>query len=204
MTMDAFTVSGVVTEILYSIDKVADLHDPQTQDRLVTFMINRRSFPRGIEEYDEAIEQVLRDGRIPPRALGLSTRYSEEEQLRFLGDVHDRMEARKPWPRPAFVKVPVRTWDEMGVGRAVAQITKPAHRLQGVFNNSFDRVPVGDDTMPVMFLELRSGDRVAVIGSVDPRSSVFTLMQQGDGDPAALIARFSDATGIPLDDVRAL
>jgi hypothetical protein len=204
MTMDAPTVSGVISEILYSIDKVSDLHDPETQDRLVAFMINRRSLPRGIEEYDEAIEQVLDAGRIPPRALGFSTRYSEEEQLQFLRAVHDRMKARKPWPRPAFVKTPVQTWDELGPVTAIAQITKPQHRLQGVFHKSFDDVPVGDGTIPVMLLKLRSGDTVALIGSVDPRSPVFTLMQKGDGDPKALIAHFSEVTGIPPEEIKAV
>jgi hypothetical protein len=204
MTMDAFTVSGVVTEILYSIDKVSDLNDPETQERLVTFMINRRSFPRGIEEYDEAIEQVLRDGRIPPRALGFSIRDSEEEQLQFLRTVHDRMEARKPWPPPAFVKIPVQTWDEMELSKAIAQVNRPKHRLEGVLHESFDNVPIGDDTIPVMFLQLRSGDRVALIGSVDPRSLVFTLMRQGDGDLTALIAHFSEMTRIPLEEITTL
>jgi hypothetical protein len=204
MTMDALTVGGVISEVLYNIDKVADLRDPVTQDRLVNFMINRRSFPRGVEKYDEAIGQMLHDGRIPERALDFSRRYSEAEQFEFLKDVYGRIQARKPWPRPAFLKLPVETWDQIGPARAVARIERPTTYFEGKFNKSFDKVPIGDDTIPVILLELRNGGTAAVVGSADPRSTTFTLMQRGDGDPAQLIAHFSDVTGIPPEDIQAL
>jgi hypothetical protein len=206
MTLDALTLGGRIVELLYGIDKVKDIEDPEVIDRYVTFMINRRQLPGTIEEYDEAITKTLQDGEfseyIRPRVE--NRKYSEPQMLGFLRALHERMQERKPWPRPAFVKLPAHSWDQLGLTKAIAQIKKPMSYFQGRFNKSFDMVPVGDGKIPVLLLELRSGDVVAVVGSVDPRSTTFTVMERGDADPAPLIAHFSEVTGIPADQIEAL
>ncbi|MGC9669128.1 hypothetical protein ACNTMW_21545 [Planosporangium sp. 12N6] len=39
------------------------------------------------------------------------------------------------------------------------------------------------------------------MGSVNPRSTTFALMQRDPGDPAELIARFCELGGFPRGDV---
>jgi hypothetical protein len=202
--MDALTADGFVNDVLYAIDKVRDLHDPEAQDGYVQHMIDRRYFTGRVDEYAEAIAQTVRAGRLPEHSRDLSRRFSEAEQLAFLGALHERLEQRKPWPRPAFVKIPVTRWDELGNVVAVARIDRPMHALRGIFNTGFDRVAVGDDTLPVLLLELRTGEVAAVIGSVDPRSTVFTLMRRDGDDPAPVLAHFLEVTGIDPQDVTAL
>ena len=202
--MDALTVDGFVYEVLYAIDKVPDLHDPESQDQYVQSMIDRRYFPGRVDEYAEAIAQTVQVGQLPAHSRDLSRRFSEAEQLAFLAALHERLEQRKPWPRPAFVKIPVERWDELGTVIATARIDLPMHALRGIFNTSFDRVQVGDDTLPVLRLELRTGETVAVIGSVDPRSTVFTLMRRDGDDPASVLAHFLEVTGIDPQVVSAL
>ena len=134
----------------------------------------------------------------------LSRRFSEAEQLAFLAGLHERLEQRKPWPRPAFVKIPVQGWDDLGDLAAIARINRPMFALRGVFNTGFDRVEAGGGTLPVLLLELRNGQTVAVIGSVDPRSTVFTLMRRGADDPASVIAHFLEVTGLKSEYVEPL
>jgi hypothetical protein len=52
-----------------------------------------------------------------------------------------------------------------------------------------------EEKLPVIVLELRSGDVVALMGSVDPRSNTFILLQRDPGDPAAVVERFRECTG---------
>jgi hypothetical protein len=202
--MDPRVADGLIQSVLYAIDKVRDLDDGAAQDRYVQFMIDRRYFPGTIEDYAEAIAQTLREGKLGPRSHDLSRRFSEGEQLAFLTALDAKIAERKPWPRPAFVKLPVERWDDLGDVTAIARMTSSLMDLEGVLNSSFDRVSVGDGRLPVVQLELRSGDVVAVIGSVDPHSSAFTLMRRGDTDAADVITHFREVTGLKPEDVEPL
>ena len=205
MIMDELTVDGLISEVLYPFEGGFDFRDPEEPDRFAQSMIDRRYFSAGVESYAEAISRTVRDGRLPTysREVG-AARYSEQDRFEFLQKVDRRLEELRPWPRPPFVKIPVRQWDDLGVSRAIARIDRPLHRFEAIFNKGFDRVSVGEGTLPAMLLELRTGEIVAVIGSAEPRSTVFTLLQRGDGDPAATIVHFSDVTGIPVELIVAL
>jgi len=205
MIMDELTADGLISEVLYPFEGGFDFRDPEEPDRFAQSMIDRRYFPAGVENYAEAISRTVRAGRLPAysREVG-AARYSEQDRFEFLRKVDRRLEELKPWPRPPFVKIPVRQWEDLGVSQAVARIDRPMHRFEAIFNQGFDRVAVGDGTLPVILLELRTGEIVAVIGSVEPGSTVFTLMRRGDDDPATVIAHFGAVTGIPAEQIEAL
>ena len=202
--MDPRVADGLIQGVLYAIDKVRDLDDAAAQDRYVQFMIDRRYFPGTVGEYAEAISQTLRDGKLGPRSDDLSRRFSQAQQLAFLAALDAKIAARKPWPRPAFVKVPVERWEDLGAVTAIARMTSSLMDLEGVLNTSFDQVPVGDGRLPVVQLELRSGDVVAVVGSVDPHSAAFTLMRRGNAEAADVIAHFREVTGLKPENVEPL
>lgn len=199
--MDSAMTTALIGELLYGIDKVASLRDPDTQARFAEFIIDRRYFPGTVEEYSEAIGSTVRQGRLATATREISTRFSETELLAFLSEVGRLLDERRPWPRPSFVKTDISRWEEFSTGRAVAEIHRPTMDIEGLLNASFDEVSVGDDRIPVMILELRTGDVVALLGSVLPRSMTFTLLRREAGGAAELIARFCDLTGFASDEV---
>ncbi|MGX6604933.1 hypothetical protein ACWKSP_22800 [Micromonosporaceae bacterium Da 78-11] len=200
--MDSLTADSLINSVLYGIDKIRDLTDEATQERFVQFMIDRRYFPDSVDEYAEAIGHTVRAGRLPDTLTDPSRKFTEAEQLAFLAALDRRLEDRKPWPAPAFVVLPVQSMTELADARPIARIDMPTYRLVGLLNHSLDQVPVGVDKIPVVRLRLRSGDEVVIIGSVDPRSTVFTLARIGDGDPAALIEHLREVTGLKPADVQ--
>jgi hypothetical protein len=201
MTMDSTTVRALITEILYGIDRSRDLRDEETLARFADFMINRRYFPGSVEEYAEAINHAVRDGRLPGDTAELSRRFSETELLDFLARLARHLDERRPWPAPAFLKLDAQQWNSFADAKAIARINRPMHQINGILNNAFDQVPVGADKLPVMVLQLRSGDVVALMGSVDPRSTTFALLQRDAGDPAEVIRRFLEVTDFSPEDV---
>jgi hypothetical protein len=201
VSVDSNMVRGLINEVLYYVDRVPDLSDDDVAARWVDSMINRRHFPGAIEEYAEAIDRTVRGGRLPTDATELSRRYSEPELLAFLARLARHLDERRPWPPPAFLKLDVGQWSSFADAMPIARINRPMHQINGILNNSFDDVPVGTQKLPIMILQLRSGDVVALMGSVDPRSTTFALMQRDPGDPAEVIARFCELTGFSPEEV---
>jgi hypothetical protein len=198
--VDSNLIRGLVNAVLYYVDRVPDLSDDDVAARWVDSMINRRHFPGSVEEYAEAIDRTVHDGRLPTDATELSRRYSEPELLAFLARLARHLDERRPWPPPAFLKLDIGRWSSFADARPIARINRPMHQINGILNNSFD-VPVGTEKLPVTILQLRSGDVVALMGSIDPRSTTFALMQRDPGDPAEIIARFCEFTGFSSEDV---
>jgi hypothetical protein len=73
--------------------------------------------------------------------------------------------------------------------------------VEAMFGSDFDRVPTGAGDLPVMILELRSGELVAIMGSTERGSRTFTLLARDANDPDATIAHFLDVTRFTEDDV---
>ncbi|AGL15608.1 hypothetical protein [Actinoplanes sp. N902-109] len=201
--MDDLEAEATINTILYGVDMDPDLQDPELVDRYVRFMIEQRYFPYPIAEYEQAIEVMLRNGTIPGRSLEFSEKYAEPELLDFLAALHRRMQERKPWPRPKVRKIPVQRWDEAALDRVVARVARSRMQLEGYLHHIFDRVVLGEGKVPVMLLELGTGERVSVVGSADPRAS-FTLLAQAGDDPPQVIAHFVELTGVPADQVEPL
>ncbi|MDT5037251.1 MAG: hypothetical protein QOE03_2436 [Micromonosporaceae bacterium] len=201
--MNARTVPGLITDIVYSADKVANLNDQQLIARCADFMINRRYFSGTVDEYATAIDATLRDGHIPAHALEISQHHSEAELLDFLALLKKQLDNRRPWPKPAFVKLETDQWATFANAAAIARVNLPKHRIVGILNKDFDSVVVGELRLPVMILELRSSEVVALMGSLEPRSTVFTLLHRDRRNMAEeVVSHFCEFTGIPSDAVQ--
>jgi hypothetical protein len=201
MTMDPNVARGLVNQILYGIDRVPDLTDETMVVRCADSLINQRHFLQPVGEYAEAIDYTLREGGLSRDTLEMSRRYSAAELLDFLTRLARHLDERRPWPRPAFLKLDIEQWSSFANAKPIARINRPTHQINGILNNSFDSVSIGAEKLPVMILQLRSGDVVALMESVDPRSAVFVLMQRDPGDPAEVIARFREFTDFSPEDV---
>jgi hypothetical protein len=199
--MSARTVLGLITDIVYSTDKVRDLSSQEMVARCADSMINRRYFSGTAQEYATAIDATLRDGHIPEHALGMSQHHSAAELLDFLARLAKQLDERRPWPRPAFVKLAADRWPEFANAKAVARVKLPTHQIVGRLNKDFDTVAMGQRELPVIILELRSGEVVALMGSLEPLSTTFTLLQRDPADAADVIAHFVEFTGIPAEAV---
>ncbi|NMO50147.1 hypothetical protein HH310_02940 [Actinoplanes sp. TBRC 11911] len=201
--MDQNQARGVLNQLLYPIDGAPDLSDA-TAARLVDNMIEGRLFSASVADFAAAIDQTLQAGALHPQTAETSRRYTEPELFEFLRRVARQLDARRPWPAPRFTKLDVSQWDTFGDAPAIARIERPTHQITGVVGYSFDHVPAGEAKLPVLILRLRTGDVIAIMGSVDPRSMSFTLLHRGHDRPADVIAHFRDLTGFRGDDIVAI
>jgi hypothetical protein len=202
--MDPNLVRGLTNQLLYGIDRVPDLGDDATVERLADALINRRTFKQPVEGYFEALSEVLAAGRLPADSLGLTRRFTEPEILAFLDRLHRKLDAMRPWPRPRYLKLDVGSWPTFAQARGIARIDMPEHQVEGLLNSSFDGVEAGTAQLPVMILELRTGETVALMGSTDRTSTVWTLLQRDPGDPATLIDHVRELTGFSEDVLQPL
>ncbi len=91
-------------------------------------------------------------------------------------------------------------WPTFGQATPIARIDRPAHQLTGAVGHPFDRA----DDRPVLLLRLRTGEVMALLGSTDPRSTSFTVLQRDPADPSELLAHFRDLTALRPTDITAL
>jgi hypothetical protein len=200
MTMDQRQARGVMNQLFYPIDGAPDLGDA-TAARLVDNMIDGRLFSAGVEDFAAAIDLTLQAGTLDPQTAEASRRYTEPELIDFLRRVARELAARRPWPPKRFTKLDVTRWDSFGAAVVVARIDRPRHQINGALGLSFDHVAAGDGRLPVLLLRLRTGEEVAVVGSVDARSTSFALLNRGPEDPAEVVAHFKELAGLRDGDV---
>ncbi|MFD0520763.1 hypothetical protein [Paractinoplanes durhamensis] len=192
-----------MNQLLYPIDGAPDLSDA-TAARLVDNMIDGQVYSTVVADFAAAIDQVLRDGALHPQTAAISGRYSEAELLEFLRRVAQRLAERKPWPPPLFTKLDVAEWPSFGDATVLGRIDRPMHAVKGAIKHQFDAVPAGDGKLPVLILQLRTGEAVAVMGSVDPRATSFVLLYRGQDDPAEVLAHFRELTRFRPGDIVAV
>jgi hypothetical protein len=198
--MDDNEVSGLMGLFLYGIDKAPDL-SPSTVDLMADDLLNQVHFRQPAQDYFDAFGAVLRSGRVPSHAMETIERYSQPEILDFLGRLHAKLDQARPWPRPRHRKHDVSEWPTFANARGIARITALPSQVEAMFGSDFDRVPTGAGDLPIMILELRSGELVAIMGSTESGSRTFTLLARDASDPAATIAHFLDVTRFTEDDV---
>jgi hypothetical protein len=199
VTVDQDQARGVMNQLFYPIDGAPDLSDA-TAARLVDNILDGRLFAASAPDFAAAINHTLRDGALHPQTSTISRRYTEPELLTFLGRVSSELDARRPWPSPRFTKLDVAEWPTFGGAVPIARVNRPTHQLTGAVGYPFDRV--GES--PVLILQLRTGEVIALLGSADPRSTSFTLLQRDPGDPSELLAHFRDLTALRPTDLTAL
>jgi hypothetical protein len=196
---------GYINAMAFKVQFVPNLADESVVDRAADDLINQISFMHPVEEFYDALAYTVGRGRIQPQALEIVEGFhTEPELLAFFARLVARLDELKPWPKPRFLKRDISVWETFSHAKAIAQITAPETTVVGRLNNSFDRVPAGTGMLPVIVLELRTGETVAIVGSADPRSTVFTLMQRDPGDPDEVVEHFRELAGFPPDEVERL
>jgi hypothetical protein len=90
--MDANTTRGLVNQILFDIDLVADLHDAEVLDRYADSLVHQRHFAHPVEQYAEAIDSTLREGRLPAQTMAATSRHTEADLLDFLARLARRLD----------------------------------------------------------------------------------------------------------------
>lgn len=201
--MDDNQVSGLMTLFLYGIDKAPDL-GPSIVDLMADDLVNQIHYRQPVQDYFDAFGVVLSKGQVPPRALEGVQRYSPAEVLDFVGRLHAQLDRQRPWPRPRFAKLDLSEWPSFATAKGIARIAALSSEVEARFNEGFDRVPTGAGDLPVLMLELRSGEKVAVMGSTEPGSRVYTLLAQKPGDAAATIDHFREFSGFTDEQVAPL
>jgi hypothetical protein len=187
---------GVLNQLFYPIDGAGDLSDA-TAARLAGNLIDGRLFSASVADFAAAIDQTLRLGVLHPQTAGMSRRYAEPELLEFLGRVARTLDERRPWPPPKLTKLDAAEWPTFAAATPIARIDRPMNQLTGAVGHRFDELPAA----AVLILHLRTGETVALLGSPDPRSSSFALLQRDPGDPAETIAHFQELTGLHATDI---
>lgn len=201
--MDPEDVRGVMNQLLYPIDGAPDLSDA-TVARQVDNLVDGRLFSTPVADFAEAIDETLRAGALHPQTAEMSRRFSEPELLDFLRRVARQLEDRRPWPPPRFAKLDVEQWDSFRDANAIARIDRPMHQINGAVGYAFDEVPTGAGKLPVLILTLRTGEVIALMGSVDPRSTSFVLLHRDPGSAAEVIDHFRELTRLRAEDITPL
>jgi hypothetical protein len=200
-TVDEQQWRGTVNQILYLTNYARELSDEDVE-KFVGRMIEYDFFPSGPAAYREALAYVLASGEIlTPTAV--PTRHEEGPIRDFLTRVAAELDKRRPWPEPAMRKLDVTEWPAFAAAKTVAHIDAVPSTVGERLRNQFDEVPVGELKLPVLIVQLRTGEKVALMGSTDPKSRGVTLLAL-DGDPEDVIAHFSEFTGYPAEEVKAL
>jgi len=204
VTMDPNEARGRMNELLYAIDSAPDLTDA-TAARLVDNMIEGRPFASTpVADFAAALAQTVAAGALHPQTAEMSRRFTERDLFDFVTRVSAQLEARRPWPPKKFTKLDIAQWPSFGTATPIAQVNRPTHQINGATGLPFDEVPAGDAKLPVLIVQLRTGEVVALMGSVDPRSTQFTLLLRGPEDPASVLAHFRDLTGFRPEDITPL
>lgn len=199
--MDENVVRGLINQLLYGVDQFRDLTAEAAVEHCAERIIGQRYFRQPAEWYKQALEVTLNEGSLPVQWRDLSRRFSETELLEYLARLDGRLDELRPWPRPRFLKLDISEWNGFGDAEPLATINRPAIDVIGLLNRGFDPVPTPEGELPVMILRLRSGEVVALIGSIDHRSTVFTLVSRDPGDAVQVIDHFCRLTGFAADEV---
>lgn len=198
--MDDNDVSGLMTLFLYGIDKAPDL-GPSIVDRMADDLINQLHFRQPVQDYFGAFAEVLRRGQVPPRAMEGVQRYSEAEVLDFVQRLYARLDQLRPWPKPRFTRCDISEWPSFAHAKGIARIAALPSIIEGAFRSDFAKVPTGAGDLPVMIVELRTGQKIAIMGTTERGSTTFTVLTTDTTDPAATIAAIRELTGLTDDQV---
>lgn len=184
---------GYVNQLLYGLD----INEPVPDDvvtRVSDLLIAGTAFTGPVEEFYQAIGRALASDTLIHSA-------SERENLltrEYLNRLMQTLEARLPWPVPAFTNL---LWsvDRDAGAPVVGRIPHVLSHVEDHLNLQFAE-PGSDDSGEFrMVLRLRSG-HVVVLRAVEPlwRPGVELCAW---GDPAAVRLEFRELAGLEVDPV---
>lgn len=181
---------GTVDQLLYSVMFDRALDD-SVVDRTARAVLDGRSLTAGPGTYVDAIGAALASAE--RLSATFDTPHDEAAFRDFLNRLRHRLEQSRPWPAPAYVRLPIEQWASFGAARSIARLGPSLIAVRDRLAQRFERLP-GDDSRYGLILRLDSGHTVAVVGSYQPGPA--TLLQRDPGDPAAVLAAFLAATGL--------
>jgi hypothetical protein len=190
---------GVVNQIVYGLIFAKRLDDAVVDD-VARNIVARGTLRASPEVYREAITRALASATLEDP---FDTPHTEAELRDFLARLGERLDQLRPWPEPRFTKVDISEWPSFEGGRAIARIERTKMQVEASLREAFDRLPIGDGGLSGLILALPSGRTVALLGRSGVGNRVI-LLQREPGDPAATIAAFREATGLPEDEVAPL
>jgi hypothetical protein len=159
-------------------------------------LINQLHYRQPVQAYFDAFGEVLRRGQVPPHAMEGVQRYSQAEVLDFVQRLYAKLDQQRPWPKPRFTRHDISEWPSFAHAKGIARIAALPSIIEGAFRADFSKVPTGAGDLPVMIIELRSGEKIAIMGTTERGATTFTVLTTATTDPAATIAAIRDLTGL--------
>jgi hypothetical protein len=185
-------------DVLYRAMFVRDLTDGAVVDRGARALIASRLADRSPAFYYDGFGAALASEETLTAAF--DTPHTEQGFRDFLRLLRQRMDQLRPWPTPPFVRLPAEAWATFADAKAVATVALRMGDAEQRLLVSAHRLPE-DDSVSALMLRLSTGDEVALLGT--PGIRPVTLLSRGDGDPAATITAFREATGVPPELITA-
>ncbi len=191
--MSVSTWRGVVNGILYTVQFQQELDDAQVE-RTARAMIAEPLYDLPTVEIRDAVSAALDSDeqltQLIPEAHG------EAEFRAFLRRVVERLDALRPWPEPAYRRLPAETWRELAGAPVVAHVPLSHVKLQERLRKLFQPVADGAVRRPVLVLRLAAGDVVAFAGSTQPAGTGVDVHYAGPRPAAEVLRDLQAAAGL--------
>lgn len=171
---------GLVGAILYGID-LAEPLDEQAAERAGA-LIGQRMFTEPVEDYYRAAAAALESGEAG-------------DARPFLERLVAELDARRPWPEPAFRQVPAAEVPELRTAPVLATLGVSRMQLEERLSRLFDKSVASEWHGPVLVLRLRTGDTVALVatgGYTEPG----VALRANTNDPTSVLESFGTLTGV--------
>jgi hypothetical protein len=194
---------GAVNGVLYVV-QFEPVLDEQVVATTADQLVARPMFDQPVQRTLDQLREGLASGE---QLTGVIPQPHEEAAVRdFVGRLVDRLESMRPFPVPAYRKLPAHSHGEVlsapAVGRVAYDWKQAADRLR----RGIERV----DDRAVLVLQLDSGDVVALVDDWDitpaggHRDGESALLSASPKPAAELVDAFRAATGFTADEVTAL
>ncbi len=198
--MDPNDVRGTMNQLLDGIDGAPNL-SPTTAAYVAKVMIDGGAFSATVAQFAEAIKYTLANGALHPEAVEMSHEYSEQQLFDFVRCVSQELDIRQPWQSPLFTKINISEWPTFGQAKVIGSINRPADQLSAGVGLEFDKIPAGESSLPVILAHMRTGEDIAILGSTNPRSTTFSLLLRGIGDPVTALANLRELSRLRETDI---
>ena len=186
---------GYVNQLLYGLD----INEPIPEEvvgRVIDLLIVGRGYTGTVEEFHQAIKTALASGS----RIRSASEHEDVLARNYLNRLMRTLEARYPWPVPAFARL---EWsaDRDAGARVVGWIQHVMSYIEDQLNLQFTE-PESDDSGEFrMVLRLRSG-RVVVLRAAEPLWRPGVELCAWD-EPDAVRFEFHELTGLEVDSAEA-
>ncbi|ASW53812.1 hypothetical protein [Plantactinospora sp. KBS50] len=193
-----YPARGYVDMLLHALGGAPDLSDSSAAV-LAAGLVDGRFFAGTVDEFAGAVGAAVRHGRLAPDSVALSRRHREAELLDFLARLSRRLDGLRPWPGPAFARLPVGTWPGIAQAPPIARVLLPADQLAGMLRERFDELDAPGGPLRAVVLRLRGGAVVALRTPARPEAAAELLSREPDH--AGVVRQFQTLIGLAGKDL---